>query len=139
VTPRPAPPRSRILGADDDGRGGPTVRSFLRGYLQGLTVLLGGLALLLLGWTWASSTSWAAGHPWAATAAATVGWSLGVAGWLSRRGWHGAHLHTVSWAAPVAVLLPLIWPGWLSPDGLLLGAPLVTVFAVALAMPVASH
>ena len=108
--------------------------SFLLGYLHTLTVLLGGLALLLFGWNWASSTTWAAGHPWPAAVAATTGWALGVAGWLlHRRGWHGARLHAVSWAAPVAVLVPLTWPGWLSPDGLLLWAPLTTVLAVALA------
>jgi hypothetical protein len=127
-----------VIPRPGDRREATTVRSFLRGYLQSLTVLLGGLALLLVGWTWASSTTWAAGHPWAAAAAATIGWFLAVAGWLIRRGWHGARLHAGSWATPIAVLLPLIWPGWVSPGGLLLGAPLVTVFAVALAMPVAA-
>jgi hypothetical protein len=138
---RPRTPGAKAIPAasvvDGEHRGPTPARSYLLTYLHDLTVLLGGPTLLLFGWNWASSTTWAAGHPWPAAVAATTGWALGVAGWLRRRGWPGARLHAVSWAAPVAVLVPLTWPGWISPDGLLLWAPLTTVLAVALGTRVA--
>jgi hypothetical protein len=119
---------------DDEHRGPTAARRFLLAYLHILTGLLGGLALLQFGWNWASSTTWAAGHPWPAAVAATTGWALAVAAWLHRQGWHGARLHAVSWAAPLAVLVPLTWPGWVSPDGLVLWASCSTALAVALGM-----
>jgi hypothetical protein len=137
--PATAQPRIPGVGASPaalvpDEHGGPTsVRSFLVGYLCTLTVLLGGQALLLSGSSRAASTTWATDHPWPAAVAATTAWALGVAAWLHRRGWHAARLHAVSWAAPIAIVAPLTWLGWVSPAGLLLWAPLTTILAVALA------
>jgi hypothetical protein len=40
----------------------------------------------------------------------------------------------VTWAAPAALLLPLIWIGWVSPGELILWGPVTGLFGVAFAM-----
>ena len=109
-------------------------RAFLARFARTLAVLLLSMAALLLGWNLASGTDWASSHPWLTATAATTIWVLAAAVWLRRRGWRRRPVHVVTWAAPTVGLLPLVWLGWLTPDGLVLWGPVSTLFAVALAM-----
>jgi hypothetical protein len=90
--------------------------------------------VLLLGWSVLAGTAWVSSHPWWTITAATAGWVLAVAPWLRRRGWRRGTVHTVTWAAPAAVLLPLVWIGWVLPGELVLWGPLTCLLAVATAM-----
>jgi hypothetical protein len=117
--------------------GSAPARAFLARYVRTLAVLLISMAALLLGWNLASGADWASSHPWLTATAATSGWVIAVAGWLRRRGWPGTTLPAVTWAAPTVLLLPLVWLGRLSPDGLVLWGPVSTLFVVAFAMAAA--
>jgi hypothetical protein len=114
----------------------PPARAFLARFAQTLAVVLLSMAALLLGWNLVSGTDWASSHPWLAATAGTTGWFLAAAVWLRRRGRRRGPVHVVTWAAPTVALLPLAWLGWLTPDGLVLWAPMSTLFAVAFAMAV---
>jgi hypothetical protein len=109
-------------------------RAFLARFARTLAVVLLSMAALLLGWNLVSGTDWTSSHPWLTATAATTGWVLAAAVWLSRRGWRRGPVHVVTWAAPTIGLLPLVWLGWLTPDGLVLWGPVSTLFAVAFAM-----
>jgi hypothetical protein len=122
------------LAAVPGGGNSPTARAFLLGYVHTLTVLLVGLVGLAVGWSPASATPGAAAHPWPAATAATITWLLGASVWLHHRGWRGARLCTVTWAAPAALVVPLIGLGWVSSAGLPFWAALSAVLAVALDM-----
>jgi hypothetical protein len=109
-------------------------RAFLARFARTLAVVLLSMAALLLGWNLLSGTDWASSQPWLTAAAATTGWALAAAVWLRRRGWRRGPVHVATWAAPTVGLTPLVWLGWLTPDGLVLWGPVSTLFAVALAM-----
>ena len=111
-----------------------SARAFLARFARTLAVLVLSMAALLLGWDPVLGTDWASSHPWLTATAATSGWVLAVAVWLRLRGWRRGPVHVVTWATPTVGLLPLIWLGWLTPDGLVLWGPVSTLFAVALAM-----
>ena len=113
-----------------------SARAFLAWYARTLAVLLVGTAALLLGWNTVSAGDWTASRPWLMAAAATGIWSVAVTIWLLRQGWHRGVVHTVTWAAPAVLLLPLIGAGWISPAGLVLWGPVATVLAAALVMTV---
>jgi hypothetical protein len=111
-----------------------SARTFLARFARTLALLVLSMAAVVLGWSLASGTDWASSHPWLTATAATTGWGLAVAVWLRRRGWRRGTVHLVTWAAPAIGLLPLVWLGWLTPDGLVLWGPASTLFAVAFAM-----
>jgi hypothetical protein len=134
VAERQAPaPDPGQTGQASAARSAPA-QAFLARFARTLAVLLLSMAALLLGWNLVSGTDWASSHPWLTATAATTGWVLAVAVWLRRRGWRRGPVHVVTWAAPTVGLLPLVWLGWLTPDGLILWGPVSTLFAVALAM-----
>jgi hypothetical protein len=121
-----------------DGRPGmllsPSARAFLVRYARTLAVLLVSTAVLLLGWSKVSTTEWVSSHPWLAAVATTTGWALAVAPWLRRRGWSARTVHALTWAAPTALLLPLVWIGWVLPGEIILWGPVTSMFGVACAM-----
>jgi hypothetical protein len=90
--------------------------------------------MLLVTWELASTASWVEANPWPAAVAATTGWALAVVIWLHRRAWRPATIHSVTWVAPAALLAPLSGSTWLSPDGLVVWAPVTTVLAAAVVM-----
>jgi hypothetical protein len=110
------------------------VRRFLARYARTLAVLLVSMAVLFLGWSSVSATEWVSSHPWWSAMAATTGWGLAVATWLRRQGWRRSTVHTVTWAAPAALLLPLVWIGWVLPGELVLWGPSTSLIAVATAL-----
>ncbi len=133
MSERPAPtPDPRSTWQPSAARSAPA-RAFLGRFARTLAVLLLSMAALILGWNVASGTEWASSYPWLTATAATTIWVLAAAVWLRRRGWRRRPVHVVTWAAPT-VGLPLVWLGWLTPDGLVLWGPVSTLFAVALAM-----
>ena len=131
---RPAPASERRHTGEPSAAASASARAFLVRYTRTLAALLIGIAALLLGWDLTSGTEQVSGHQWLTAIAATTGWVLAVGVWLCRRGWTGGTVHVVTWATPALLLLPLAWLGWLSPDGLILWAPVSTLFAVAFAM-----
>ena len=134
VAERQAPaPDPGHTGQPSAARPAPA-RAFLARFARTLSVLLLSMAALLLGWSLASGTEWASSHQWLTATAATTGGGLAVAVWLRRSGWRRGTVHAVTWASPTVVLLPLVWLGWLTPDGLVLWGPVSTLFAVAFAM-----
>lgn len=106
----------------------PTVPAFLAGYALLLLAPLLGLVAGLTGWFLTTGSGWPAG----VAAVAAVAMSNGL--WLHRRAWAPALTHLVTWAAPTVVLAPMAALGSLSPDGLVLWAPVATLLAVALAV-----
>jgi len=128
-------------GPGHAGPSGPVLsapaRGFLARYARTLAVLLISMALVLVVSSLVSTTEWVSSHPWSTATAATTGWVLAVAPWLRRRGWRRGTVHAVTWAAPTALLLPLVLIGWVSPGALILWGPLTSLFAVACAMAAA--
>jgi hypothetical protein len=107
---------------------------FLGRYVGTLVPLVGGAAVLVLGWELLAAASVVARYPWIAAGAVVSAWVLAGASWLRCRGWRAPPVHAVTWVAHVAVLAGPAAAGWLSADGLVLWAPGVTVLATALAM-----
>jgi hypothetical protein len=127
--PALCPTVRRVPAAARPGRATspPAVRAFLSGYPRTLLVPLVGLVAVLTGGVLVPAPGWP-------VAAATVAAETGVvAASLHRRGWPPAAVHAVTWAAPAAVLAPLLAPGWLTPAGLAPWWALGTLFAAALA------
>jgi hypothetical protein len=109
-------------------------RAFLGRYVRAVAVTLVSSAVVLIGWGLLSTGEWVSDHPWSTAGAATLGWVLAVGGWLRRRGWRRATVHAVTWAAPTALLLPLVGIGWVLPVELILWGPLTSLFGVACAV-----
>lgn len=85
------------------------------------------LVAVLTGWFFAAVSGWPA-----AVGGAAV--SAGNGMWLHRRAWAPGLTHLLTWAAPTVVLAPMAALGSLSPDGLVLWAPVTILLAAALAM-----
>ncbi|MGK5171966.1 hypothetical protein [Geodermatophilus sp. CPCC 205761] len=104
-----------------------TAARFLAGLAVTLLPLLAAVIALELGW------QAFAGDAWPVAGAVAVGWALGGAAWLCRRGWRTGAVLVVT-GAPAAVLAGPAALGWLSPAGLVLWGPVSTVLAAALVM-----
>ncbi|MGY1623927.1 hypothetical protein ACI789_17150 [Geodermatophilus sp. SYSU D00965] len=103
------------------------VRAFLLRFTATLLPLVATMAGLEAGWQLLAVDTWA-------TALGVVaGWALAAVGWLRRRAWRGAAVLVVI-GTPAAMFAASAVPGWLSPAGLVLWAPVSTVLAVALVM-----
>ena len=118
----------RVAGVRSPTADGATaVRAFLVTYGTTLVPLLAGLLALELGWTQLD------GSTWPVAAAALTGWSVAAAAWLHRRHWPCSTVGAVA-GAPAVLLAGPIALGWLSPAGLVLWGPMITLLAVAWVM-----
>ena len=126
----PSSPVPTSSGADDP----PSIRRFVAGFIATLFWLVIGWATLLVAWELLADGVVMAGHRWAWAAAAATAWGSAVGICLSRRGWRGSAVHGVAWGGPAAVLAMPAAAGWVSPDGLVLGVPVTSILASALAM-----
>jgi hypothetical protein len=101
-------------------------RPFLAGHATAVLPLVAVCVALELTWPRPE------GGTWPAALAVVAGWTLAVAAWLRHRGRPVGSVLTVV-GVPAAALVAAAAPGWLSPAGLVLWAPVSTVLAVALA------
>jgi hypothetical protein len=76
---------------------------------------------------------WVAPAAWPLALGAVLAWTAAVTVVLRARGWAARPLGEVAGAPAVVLALPAV-AGWLSPEGLVLWAPLTTVLAVGLGM-----